>query len=163
MQVSRLPYPVSREPTRQIGEGGGAGEARSEEKRNAPRPVSCKKFLGISNTPEVFIAEAGHVSGARRQKFEITCSDAHVLRSSPSPSSLPPPSYSPAVAALPSRTRVCLRALPLPLSRSFSYLFGPRIPIFLCLLACSVPHIHPRARHALSPSLARARVVFKHV
>lgn len=39
-----------------------------------------EKFLGILNTPEVFIAEAGHVSGARRQKFEITCSDVRILR-----------------------------------------------------------------------------------
>jgi len=50
-------------------------------KKNLPRQYrTYKKFLGISNTPEVFIAEAGHVNGARRQKFEITCSDVRILR-----------------------------------------------------------------------------------
>lgn len=60
-----------------------------------------KKFLGISNTPEVFIAKAGHVSGARRQKFEITCSDVRILRhtclslflSLPFPVHLSPPRF----------------------------------------------------------------------
>lgn len=53
------------------GEGGSGRRRRGWEEEG-------KKFLGISNTPEVFIAEAGHVSAARRQKFEITCSDVRI-------------------------------------------------------------------------------------
>lgn len=57
---------------------GQGGMGRKGERGGVEEEEAGKKFLGISNTPEVFIAEAGHVSGARRQKFEITCSDVHI-------------------------------------------------------------------------------------
>lgn len=106
-----------------------------------------KKFLGISNTPEVFIAEAGHVSGARRQKFEITCSDVHI----PEHTCLSlPPNFSLSLASI---------CPPIYLS----------VSSFLPLVSSPLHSISlSRARHTLSVAPARTaayrtRMVFKRI
>lgn len=79
-----------------------------------------KKFLGISNTPEVFIVEAGHVNGARRQKFEITCSDVRILRHTCAALFLSPSQF-------------------LVLISSFSvYVFSPLLSLCLIHRRCSI-------------------------
>jgi len=111
-----------------------AGGKKEERTRSCLLAGRAKKFLGISNTPEVFIAEAGHVSGARRQKFEITCSDARIR----------------------SRTRAHVSFF-LSLSLSLS-----RVPIFSLSLIRGCPR-DPRSPGGASVGGARGGVTFKRI
>lgn len=126
---------------------GQGGMGRKGERGGVEEEEAGKKFLGISNTPEVFIAEAGHVSGARRQKFEITCSDVHI----PEHTCLSlPPNFSLSLASI---------CPPIYLS----------VSSFLPLVSSPLHSISlSRARHTLSVAPARTaayrtRMVFKRI
>lgn len=126
---------------------GQGGMGRKGEGGGVEEEEAGKKFLGISNTPEVFIAEAGHVSGARRQKFEITCSDVHI------------PEHT--CLSLPPNFSLSLASICPPIYLSVSS-FLPHVSSPLHSISLS------RARHTLGVAPARTaayrtRMVFKRI